>query len=213
MWVMRGHLAIRTVRWAPTPSATVTSGVVLTRCSATVASYRSLSSALEGWDAVTEANAAREVRLIDAALVEHDVDTIRRIHRHQPGPAGGSVATALLGLLEPTAIITGAVAGGVGGRVLVALHAGFGRDDLGALGEALDAGPFALVGVFASDESPEWARMPLGWSALVSVASTVTASELDRAVELDQLDDAMPDDPDDLPSRPSPNHPDRTEPR
>ena len=117
----------------------------------TLASYRALGVALADWDHMMSADAAGRDDLIDAALVESDADTVRVFHRHSStAPGKGSIASAVIGLLQPTSIVTGAVAGGVGGYVLTALKGGICRSEMMRLGEAFDTAPIAFVTISLS---------------------------------------------------------------
>src|SRR4051794_20460790 len=113
----------------------------MTFCQVSLAAYSSLTSALADWDAMGESDG-----LVDAALLEGDGSTTRAFHRHARTTHGsGTVAAAVVGLLRPASIVSGAVAGGVGGAVLAAIGRGISRTDLARLGEVLDAGPIAFV--------------------------------------------------------------------
>jgi uncharacterized membrane protein len=164
----------------------------MTHCTVIVAAYQSLSSALRDWDTMEASMRTSDLRLVDAALVEGDTDTIRIFHRHSSNGYGkGAIAGAVVGLLRPPSIVTGAIAGGVGGRVIVALGNSISRDEVKHLGEALDAGPITIVALTAEPppRAAAWAELLPTADAAAAADSGVSAEEIQRAVDADNADE------------------------
>lgn len=150
----------------------------------TVASYRALGVALGDWDQMMSVCPDDHGELIDAALVESDVDTVRVFHRHATSaPGNGSIASAVIGLLQPTSIVTGAVAGGVGGHVLTTLRSGICRAEMLRLGEAFDAGPIAFVTITVSAPDELFRRA----DSRVATEVEVDLGTLEKAARQDAL--------------------------
>lgn len=158
----------------------------MTQCRVTIAVYRSLTSALAAWDELELAAGSQGLGLIDAALVEGDADTIRVSHRHlRSAEARGAVASAIVGLLRPPAIVTGAVAGGVGGAILVLLGQTLSRDEVKSLGEVLDSGPIALIAVASGPAGPVWDALLRDASVVGSVDVALSQTDIRGALQLD----------------------------
>jgi hypothetical protein len=154
----------------------------MTFCQVSLATYSSLTAALADWDAMGEARDTNG--LVDAALVEGDGSTTRAFHRHARTTHGsGTVAAAVVGLLRPASIVTGAVAGGVGGSVLATLSRGISRTDLARLGEVLDTGPIAFVTLTDTAIEP-----PPTAEAWATVHTTIEVVELADALDRDASD-------------------------
>src|SRR5947209_18550963 len=118
----------------------------MTQCNVTLVAYDNLTLAFADWDAMVTSDRVTALGLVDAALVEGDVETIQMFHRHLTSThAQGAAAGAIVGLLRPTAIVTGALAGGVGANVLMVIERGLTRLQVKELGEVMDASPIALV--------------------------------------------------------------------
>jgi len=160
----------------------------------TVATYSSLTSALTAWDRIEHDEPADDLAIIDAALVEADSDTIREFHRFSLDTyARGAVAGAVIGLLQPPSIVTGAVAGGVGGHVLIEVGHGLSRAQVKELGEVLDSASIALVAVCAGEVEPRWDQLLGATTTAVTVGSTLAPDSLRRAFDADAVDEATPD--------------------
>jgi hypothetical protein len=161
----------------------------MTMCTVTVATYRLLAPALADWDALVARDQAGELTLVDAALVEGDVDTLHTIHRHpRSGCSRGAAAGAMVGLLRPPALVMGAVAGGVGDRMIVALAQGLSRDDLKYLGDLFDTEPISIVVLSTSPEPMTWSTVLGAATATASVDTHLSADQIRRAVEADEAE-------------------------
>ncbi len=161
----------------------------MTECSVVVAAYESLDPALADWEILDAYCRAGELALFDAALVEADRDTVRAFHRHSPSGYGrGSAAGAVVGLLRPPSIVTGAVAGGVGGSTIILLGRAVSRSDGKLLGDVMDRAPIAMVALAIEPVPAEW-REILAEAAAVATARLAASSEdLKGAVDADDSD-------------------------
>ncbi|MGZ4708242.1 MAG: hypothetical protein ACXWBN_05825 [Acidimicrobiales bacterium] len=156
--------------------------------SVTVAAYGSLEAASADWDEIARFPAA-EFNLIDAALIEKCDHRVAALHRcSATGWAEGSVASALVGMLSPPALLDGAIAGGVGRHVLTFVFAGLSRDAANELGRVLESGRFVTLTVI--ERSPQPRMIAYGGRALAVATLPMggTAFELHRAVEADEAD-------------------------
>lgn len=159
------------------------------QCRVTVASYTGFAAALADWDAMEARNADADLGLVDGAVVEGDADTVRVVHRHSRRTyAMGALATAVVGLLRPPAIITGAVAGGVGGNVLILLGQSLSRGDVLALGAVMDTGPISYVTLTEHPPALGWAGLLSGAGTRVTATSPVPMRALRQAFDRDALD-------------------------
>ena len=112
-----------------------------------VAAYGSLDDARADWGALDRAP-VRETHLLDSVLIERSDLQVTVVHRcSSRGWARGSVAGALVGRLSPTALLTGAIAGGVGVRTMSFVSRGLSRDAVNELGRVLDSGSFVTVAI------------------------------------------------------------------
>jgi hypothetical protein len=161
----------------------------MTQCTVTVAAYGRLPAALADWESLEAAAGADEIGLVDGALVESDADTIQAFHRYaRRGRARGSVAGAVLGLLRPPAIVTGAVAGGVGGSTIVLLGRTLARDEVKELGDVLDLSTIAIVAIVTKPAPPRW-MIALGQAtAYATVTMAASVEDLERAVDADEAE-------------------------
>jgi hypothetical protein len=162
----------------------------LTSLSVTVAAYGSLQAALADWDDVDE-DPTRAFNIIDAVLIERSDQRVVRVHRSVSHKwAEGSVASAVVGRLSPPALLDGAIAGGVGKRVLTLVSDGLSRDAVNELGRVLESGRFVTLAVVERGAEP--AALGYGARAL-SIAGLPmrgTAFDLRVAAEADDADDA-----------------------
>src|SRR5436190_21678782 len=109
-----------------------------------IAGYRDVVDALVDYGAVKNLYRRGTIDTYDAALVERDDDgTVHVSKREKPmqkAAWAGTVASAVVGVLFPPAILPMMAAGDVTGGLLVHIRAGMSRGDLEELGEALDCG-------------------------------------------------------------------------
>ena len=125
-----------------------------------VAAYSALVDARHDWDALVAERRGWAAHLIDAVLVESGDDTIRSVHGFWPdGAARGALAGAFVGLLQPPALVCGALAGGIGDRTITTLSGGVDRPLIQRLGQAIDQGPFAIVALEESRRVDASARL------------------------------------------------------
>jgi hypothetical protein len=157
-----------------------------------VAAYDDLAAALDDWDALDVECARGQVHLIDAALVEAADQTIRTVHRFSTRCAArGSVSVSVVGLLQPSSLVSGALAGGIGEQTIATLAGGLDRVRTKQLGDTMDLGRFTIIlvaGESARDPADGRAPSRRDWTrAVASIAVTTAASteSIDRAVRLD----------------------------
>jgi len=154
-----------------------------------VAAYQSLSAAVADWDQF-EQPAGAAVGVIDTALIERDDDRVKALLRFSMlhGWGRGSIASAVIGVLCPPALLSGAIAGGVGDHVFRCLFRGLSHESVGELGRAFQTGPFAVVVVAERGGDPlvpllagslAYARVPLRCSA----RDLLRAAGADEAIE------------------------------
>ncbi|MET0908950.1 MAG: hypothetical protein ABWZ99_05720 [Ilumatobacteraceae bacterium] len=163
-----------------------------------LAAYGELGPALLDWDDFDGACADGRIPIVDAVLVEAAEHTTRTLHRFSTrGCARGAASVVVVGLLQPSSLVSGALAGGIGERTIATLSAGLDRLAIKQLGETMDRGPFTIVlisGASAVDELAaavpsrnarrDWRR---------SIASTVVATDAstESIVEAVQFDDPL----------------------
>ena len=160
-------------------------------CQVTIAAYASLTIALAVWDEMDESSED----LVDAALVEGNASTIQAVHRHaRTTYAKGAIASAVIGVLRPASIVSGAAAGGVGGKAA-------GGDRLrgqparsGAPWRGARHGPIALVTVTTMPTTAMTQAAPRDTDVWATVASTIQLGDLHDAVDADALE-ALPGEP------------------
>lgn len=157
-----------------------------------LAAYDSLDTAVSDWDDLDADCANGEVQLVDAALVEAVGQTIRTLHRFSTRCfARGSASVSVVGLLHPSSLVTGALAGGIGEQTIATLADGLDRDLIKQLGDTMDLGQFTIILIAGDGErvrparpAPscrEWSRS-IGSTAVVVATST---ESIDHAVRLD----------------------------
>jgi hypothetical protein len=158
--------------------------------SVTVAAYGAFASAAGSWDALDRAVAEASVVLVDAALLERNDDAqVVRFHEHSAAGWGdGLIASAVVGLLSPPALLVGAVAGSVGGHTISALSRGLSRDAVSELGRAFIAGRFVVVVVTERGGAETSAALGGRSSTLASVPVSTTTLALHLAFEADAAD-------------------------
>jgi hypothetical protein len=162
----------------------------LTSLSVTVAAYGSLEAALTDWDDVHE-DPSRAFNIIDAVLVERSDSRVVLVHRSaSSGWADGSVASAVVGRLSPPALLDGAIAGGVGKRVLTLVSDGLSRDAVNELGRVLESGRFVILGVVERGAGRAAFSYGAGALSMASLPMRGTAFALQFAAEADEADEA-----------------------
>jgi hypothetical protein len=163
----------------------------LASLSVTVAAYGSFDAASADWDEV-ECDPACELNLIDAALIERADHRVATVHRClSRGWARGSVASALVGRLSPTALLDGAIAGGVGKRALIFVSHGLSRDAINELGRVLESGPFVTLAVFERGSGLTTTGHATRALGAASLPMQGTAFDLRQAVHDDETDDEI----------------------
>jgi hypothetical protein len=154
-----------------------------------VAAYGSLEAASADWDDL-DRDATAEINLIDAVLIERTDVRVEMVHRcSSRGWARGSVASALVGRISPSALLDGAIAGGVGRRALTFVSNGLTRDAVNELGRVLESGWF--VTLMVAERGPVVAATSYGARArsLASLPMRGTAFDLRHAVQADEADE------------------------
>jgi hypothetical protein len=154
-----------------------------------VAAYSSIDAALADWDDVGR-DPTIESNLIDAMLIERSERQVKAIHGClSRGWARGSVASALVGRLSPSALIDGAIAGGVGVGALRFISRGLSRDAVNELGRVFETGSFVTLAVV--ERGPAFTTTSYGARALgvASLPLRGTAFELCDAVQADESDE------------------------
>ena len=162
-----------------------------------VAAYGELGPALLDWDDFDGACADGRIPVVDAVLVEAADHTIRTLHRFSTrGSARGSASVVVVGLLQPSSLVSGALAGGIGERTIATLAGGLDRRAIKQLGDTMDRGPFTIVliaGVRAggADAIERAVRSHADWRR--SIASTVVAADTstESIVDAVQFDDPL----------------------
>ena len=148
-----------------------------------LAAYGDLGAALLDWDDLDLDCANGEILVVDAVLVEADDQTIRTLHRFSTRcSARGSASVSVVGLLKPSSLVTGALAGGVGERTISTLATALDRMAIKHLGDTMDLGGFTIIlisGVSAGEGSAE-SRFARG-DFLRSIASTSVTTERRRS--------------------------------
>jgi uncharacterized membrane protein len=125
---------------------------------ALVAVYDDAGAAREDVEAVEDLATRHDVHLHDLAIVRHDDGQVEILHREQRstqhGAEAGAIAGALAGILFPPALVAvplGAVLGSGYGAFVAKLWRGLTRQEIEALGAAVEEGDCAVVAVGTSD--------------------------------------------------------------
>jgi hypothetical protein len=157
-----------------------------------LAAYDDLGAALLDWDDLDVACAEGKMHVVDAVLVEAADQTIRSLHRFSTHcSARGSVSVSVVGLLQPSSLVSGALAGGIGEQTIATLAGGLDRVAIKQLGDTMDLGEYTIIliaGDVGVDGAGSVAQAHSGWSrAIASTAVTAAASieSIDQAVRLD----------------------------
>lgn len=153
-----------------------------------VAAYGSLEVALDDWEAF-DVDHMGDLCLVDAALIERSDLTVSVVHRYPSrGWARGSVASALVGRLSPSALLDGAIAGGVGRLALRFVSNGLSRDAVNELGRVLESGWFVTLAVLERGGAST-TRYGSQAQCLASLPMSGTVLDLHRAVLDDEATD------------------------
>jgi hypothetical protein len=154
-----------------------------------VAAYGSLEAAAADWDDLDRDRGAA-TDLIDAALIERSDVRVAVVHRcSSRGWAQGSVASALVGRISPSALLDGAIAGGVGRRALAFVSSGLTRDAVNELGRVLESGWFVTLIVAERGPAVVPARYGAQAQSMASLPMRGTAFDLRQAVRADEADE------------------------
>ncbi len=148
--------------------------------------YDDLTAALLDWDDLDAAWASGTMPLVDAALVETVDHTVRTLHRFSTRCAArGSASVSVVGLLQPSSLVSGAIAGGVGERTIATLAGAIDRVRIKQLGDTMDLGEFTTVVIAGGLEQDDSGQcMPTGRNRGRSIASiTVPISASTEAIE------------------------------
>jgi hypothetical protein len=172
------------------PSRTLGDERIFASLTVIVAAYGSFEAASADWSRVVRDPTA-ESSLLDAILIEQSERRVVAVHRcSSTGWARGSAASALVGRLAPTALLDGAIAGGVGSRALSFVSNGLSRDAVNELGRVLESGRFVTVAVVERGPGPSTTRYGALALAVGSLPMGGTAFELRQAVQADEADEA-----------------------
>ncbi len=154
-----------------------------------IGAYASYASAAKDWDAL-DLDPAAATSLVDGALIEWREDRVTRVHcslkRH--GWGYGAVASAVVAALWPPALLTGAIAGGVGDRVLTYFARELPTETTAELARVLREGQISAVIVAATPEGTRvvrrFARHGLDFSiaTLPGTSSDLLAAAQDDAI-------------------------------
>ena len=136
----------------------------------------------EAWSAPSE--------LIDAVLVERTLDEFSKFHaRSAAGWGRGVIASAVCGILWPSSMRVGALAGSVGDNVLTEIQRGLLRDAVSALAGVIEQGTFVIVVI----ADPRWSVGASGLGTataqIASVPLKATSQDLRIALERDEAED------------------------
>ncbi len=125
-----------------------------------VGAYASYRPAAKDWDEL-DLDPAAATCLVDGAIIEWSGDRVGVVHcclRHH-GWGYGALASAVVGALWPPSLLAGAIAGGVGDRVLTFFTRWLPVDATVELGRVLREGRVAVVLVTANAEGPQVAGL------------------------------------------------------
>jgi len=162
----------------------------VTSLSVIVAIHGSQRAARSDWDAFEFAAESSRRELIDAAVIERTSDRVERFISHSAfGWGEGIIASAIVATLWPPAMVTGALAGSIGGRVMTVVNGGLSYEAKSELGRVFQSGPFVAIGI--ADRGGAAAIGQLGARALRvgSLPMVGTARDLRRAFDTDASED------------------------
>jgi hypothetical protein len=141
-----------------------------------VAAYSSYTRAAQAWNRL-DLDPGAATSLIDAMVIEwadEQVSLVRcSLVRH--GWGFGAIASAIVGALWPPALLTGALAGGVGDQVLTCVSGSIPSHVSTELSRVLRLGRIAIVAVMATPEGTHTAKA-LETHALELALSTLACS-------------------------------------
>jgi uncharacterized membrane protein len=144
-----------------------------------IATYDSLESATEDYEAIKQLHKDKVIGTYDAAVVSKGENGKVHVKKHekptQHGAWGGVAAGAVLGLLFPPGILIGAAAGGLIGGAIGHFWRGMSRKDVLELGEFIDDGQAAIVVVGESKIQAE-----------VDKAIKKAQKKISRQIEMDR---------------------------
>jgi uncharacterized membrane protein len=151
--------------------------------STTIAIYADQATAEKDWALVESAARENSIDLADAAIIKRGPDgTVTTLHRQSHhGWGKGAVAGAVVGLLFPPAIISGAVVGAAGGGIVARLNRSLDRGDIKDMGEVMDSGEIAMVVLTHEDSVKTLVDLLDGATKTVTRASC-TAEELQEVL-------------------------------
>ena len=149
-----------------------------------IAAYSSYPQAARAWDRL-DLDPGAATSLIDAMTIEWADEHVSLVHcsltRH--GWGFGAVASAVVGALWPPALLTGALAGGVGDQVLTCVSGSISAYVSSELSRVLRLGRIAVVAVMATPEGTDAARV-LEAHALELALSTLSCSSTELLTAL-----------------------------
>ena len=154
----------------------------------TVAAYRELEDAR--LDEAALGSSAAPGEKLDVAVLERTLDEITGFQRGvSRGWGQGVLASAVCGALWPPCLVVGALAGGVGGRVMTKVREALSLEAIAALVGVLEKGTFVTVAVCGPPSAA--ARMALGKRAkqVATVPFATSVVELREALDGDFADD------------------------
>lgn len=159
----------------------------MTSLSVIVAAYGTSDAARADWRQVAREGGAD---VLDGVLIER-IDT--RVVAIEPfagaGWGAGTISGALIGHLWPPSLLDGAVAGGVGGRMLTAVSRGLSRDATHELGRVMEAGRFVTLAVIDRGGSDTPCFFGGRTLQLAVLPMAGTARQLRSAFDLDRFDE------------------------
>ncbi len=155
----------------------------------TASTFGSLEAAQLRWEALDVAARTAAPSLLDAVLVERTIEEISKFHRlSEVGGGGGVFASAVCGVVWPPAIVVGALAGSVGGRVMTETRRGLSRDSITRLGALFETGSFIVICVVESCPAIEVA-IGIGAIDAVTVPLHSSPAELLGSLAADNAED------------------------
>jgi hypothetical protein len=155
----------------------------------TASTFGSLETAQLHWEALDVVARIATPSLLDAVLVERTIVEVSKSHRlSEVGGGGGVFASAVCGIVWPPAIVVGALAGSVGGRVMTEVRRGLSRDSITRLGTLFETESFVVICVVESCAAIEAA---IGFGAIdaATVPLHSTPAELLGSLAADDAED------------------------
>jgi uncharacterized membrane protein len=145
-----------------------------------LAGYPTEAEAEAAWSRLRAMDDEGRVKLVDAAVVEHDAEGHAKIVKdlHHPLRKGVVIGTALA-LVTPVGLVAGVVGGAAAGAVAKHLHEGMTPSDERELSELLARHPFCLVAVVNGPGSPDLSEV-LASTDVVDTKVSGAKAEFDR---------------------------------